>query len=101
MHGTLRTLTNGYIGPVPADDMLIIDELKISFVDSSTCLTKGSLGDVLAADSPWISLASMSLPNPFSLRWSLSRENCFSGIIFGMSLKSNLAVAMAGKTVFA
>ena len=49
MHGTLRILTNGYIGPVPADDMLIIEESKISFVDSSTCPTKGSLVDVLTA----------------------------------------------------
>lgn len=48
MQGTLRTLTNGYIGPVPAEDTLIIAVPKTSLADSSTCFTNGSLIDVLA-----------------------------------------------------
>ena len=49
IQGALSTFAKEYIGPVPAEETLIIAEPKVSFAACSTCLTNGSLIGVLAA----------------------------------------------------
>ena len=52
MHGTDNILAKEYIGPVPAEDTLIIDFPNDSFAASFTCETNGSEIFVLDAASP-------------------------------------------------
>ena len=52
MHGTDNILAKEYIGPVPAEDTLIIDFPNDSFAAFFTCETNGSEIFVLDADSP-------------------------------------------------
>src|ERR1051326_953709 len=100
MQGAERALTNACIGPVPADETLIIADPNDSLAALSTTETNGSLNGVLAAASPWISTTSMS-SNPFDLRCFFKRANWISGTISGTSLKSILTLAFDGRTVFA
>src|SRR5690349_20724707 len=74
MHGAFNTLTNEYIGPVPADDTLRTELPNASLAASSTIFTNGSEMGVLAAASPWIKLTCMS-EKPLSFRCFFSRAS--------------------------
>ena len=50
--GAFSTFTNEYIGPVPAEDTLVIDEPNVSLAARSTFRTNGSRMGVRAAASP-------------------------------------------------